>query len=465
MPDEPTRRDARTAAESTEAALAAATDARNTASLEHENSRLKQAESVRTHQTTMDAHQVAMEADRLGLQRLIDINNALLDASVDGIRFVDMTGRTLLANSVMRDLSSGIFGLPASAGFQDTAEIVERMSNAKPFLASMEAIARDPACATEDSFDLAGLGRAFDRTTGPVRDPAGELVGRIIVVHETTAAREVERLASDARRELDSSRLKSELVATVSHELRTPLTSILGFTELMLEHDVDDETRKRYLRTVHGEARRLTSLIDDFLDFEKIEAGHFALKLDAVELADLIRRQVDLFRLQSPSHRLWFSAPGPALTIFADRDRVSQVLANLLSNAIKYSPAGGEVTIAASSHRGYARVAVRDSGLGIPADQQAHVFTKFFRVDTADTRSIGGTGLGLALCREIVQAQSGRMGFESAEGTGSTFWFELPVAESAVGVRVCARVLAEDTDLRAPPADVRTVGECARAPR
>ena len=111
-----------------------------------------------------------------------------------------------------------------------------------------------------------------------------------------------------------------------------------------------------------------------------------------------------------------------------DRNRIGQVIANLLSNAIKYSPAGGAVTITAIPREGFARVMVSDSGLGIPKDQQAQVFTRFFRVDSSDTREIGGTGLGLALCHEIVTAHGGRIGFESTEGVGSTFSFALPLA-------------------------------------
>jgi signal transduction histidine kinase len=221
----------------------------------------------------------------------------------------------------------------------------------------MEAIAADPHCATQDDFELADVRRAFQRHTGPVRDSAGELIGRIIVVREITAERE-------------AARLKSELVATVSHELRTPLTGVLGFAELLMHHRLDEATSKRYLKTIHSEAQRLTALVDDFLDVQKIEAGRFTLALESFELGELLEHEVELFGAQSANHKLEFAAVDEPLAMVGDRNRVGQVIANLLSNAIKYSPAGGTVTITATPREGFARVQVSDSGLGIPADQR-----------------------------------------------------------------------------------------------
>jgi PAS domain S-box-containing protein len=358
-------------------------------------------------------------AHQLYLQRMVDINGALLDASVDGIRLVDLEGRSLLANSVIERQWDEVFKLPKYTTLQAGAAILaHRLVDPAAYRATMLAILNDPECTTKDEFELVEERRAFQRHTGPVHDSAGVLIGRIVVMREITAERE-------------AARLKSELVSTVSHELRTPLTGVLGFAELLLRCDLDDDTRRRYAETIQGEAQRLTALVDDFLDLQTIEAGRFALAHDSFDLCELVRHQVELCSAQPGGQRVAFAAPVGPLALSADRNRIGQVIANLLSNAIKYSPGGGAVTITAAQGAGVIRISISDCGVGIPAAQQAQVFTRFFRVDSSDTRAIGGTGLGLALCEEIVTAHGGSIGFDSSEDVGSTFWFELPNASSA----------------------------------
>jgi signal transduction histidine kinase len=226
----------------------------------------------------------------------------------------------------------------------------------------------------------------------------------------------------------ESEQLKSELVSIVSHEIRTPLASVLGFTALLRQREVDEDTRSRYLEIIETQGHRLAALLDEFLDVQRIEEGQLELVHAPVDLAAVLTAQVELFSGQSDLHRLELTLRGARLRVSGDADRLAQVIANLLSNAIKYSPEGGLVEIVGERTGDTVRVSVRDEGLGIPEDQRDRIFTKFFRGDAAAS-GITGSGLGLAFARAIVVALGGRMDFTSAAGKGSTFWFELPAAE------------------------------------
>ncbi len=230
----------------------------------------------------------------------------------------------------------------------------------------------------------------------------------------------------DQNRQLrDSERLKSDLVNTVSHELRTPLSGVLGFTKLLLTREFDTETRRHYLGIVDAQARRLSQLIDDFLDVRTIEEGRFERAREVVDLGVLLRDEATLYSLQSEKHELALDLPETPLPVLGNADRLRQVIGNLLSNAIKYSPQGGRVKVTAGVHGDAIRVEVQDEGIGIPAEQQARIFTKFFRADAAAS-GITGTGLGLAVSRDIIESHGGQIGFFSTEGEGTTFFVELP---------------------------------------
>ena len=263
-------------------------------------------------------------------------------------------------------------------------------------------------------------------------DGPGE-VGELERTFNTMAA-SLERTVADLEernRTLgESEQVKSELVSNVSHELRTPLASVLGFSSLMLDREVTPEETRRYLEVIRTEARRLAALLNDLLDLQRVEQDALELRSDEVDLNELLSTQITLYSAQSDAHELKFEPAGEPLTVRGDRDRLAQVVGNLLSNAIKYSPGGGVVEVSATAIGDEAWIWVRDEGLGIPGGHQEQIFTKFFRGDVGRELGISGTGLGLVLARQIVEAHGGHIGFESESGQGSTFWLQLPVSRS-----------------------------------
>jgi two-component system phosphate regulon sensor histidine kinase PhoR len=225
-------------------------------------------------------------------------------------------------------------------------------------------------------------------------------------------------------------RAKNDFIATVSHELRTPMTAVLGAAKTLLRDDIEltADRRRQLLEMISAQGMRLTQITEEVLLANRLDRGDLRIDRERVDLAALARDAVDAMRAQLPESVTLVADTGGngALAALGDRDRIEQVLLNLIDNAVKYSPDGGEVVVRTTPTATSARVEVADHGVGIPARDQEAVFEKFFRGDPQHRAAPGGTGLGLYICRELVQRMGGSIGVRSAPGSGSTFWFELP---------------------------------------
>ncbi|MGH7263379.1 MAG: PAS domain S-box protein, partial [Candidatus Rokuibacteriota bacterium] len=254
-------------------------------------------------------------------------------------------------------------------------------------------------------------------TISATRDEVGRVTGFSTIARDITERKTIERL-------------KDEFIGTVSHELRTPLTAIRGHLELVLEGDAGPigPLQREFLGIADQNTERLGALINDLLDVEKLEAGKMRMARDPVDLAAVLREVVSTFRLQAERKGLAFRAAiDDGLVVAGDRDRLIQVFVNLVSNAIKYTPRG-EVGITASREDGQPSIVVHDTGIGMSAEEQKQLFTKFFRSQAPVVRDAGGTGLGLVIAKGIVEGLGGRILVESRPGQGTRFSVLFPPA-------------------------------------
>jgi two-component system phosphate regulon sensor histidine kinase PhoR len=267
----------------------------------------------------------------------------------------------------------------------------------------------------ETLLHLPGSGKTFELRVSPLGAGQPEPPSSLILFFDVTRLEALERVRRD-------------FVADVSHELRTPLTSIKAFVENLIEERLADSAEAlRFLEIVRKHADRMGDLIDDLTDLSLIETGSVTLdvtRLDAAAVAREVAAQL-AFRARAADVEIQLDLPVPFL-LDADRRRLEQVLVNLVDNAIKFNKRGGRVRVGGEIADDHPRIAIEDSGVGIPPDALEQVFHRFFRVDTARSRELGGTGLGLAIVKHLMRLHDGRVTVASEPGRGSTFTLEFP---------------------------------------
>ncbi|MDQ2951059.1 MAG: ATP-binding protein, partial [Chloroflexota bacterium] len=251
----------------------------------------------------------------------------------------------------------------------------------------------------------------------------GLLLAGGVVLSLTTLRQQ--RLAMEDLMRLNKA--KSDFVSVVSHEFRTPLTGIMGFSEMIRDEELTPTETKDFAADINKDANRLSRMITEMLDLDRMEAGRMQADRELIDLDAILRETSARQGANAPSYQIALKIADALPQIWADRDRITQVLTNLISNAIKYSPDGGAIEVGAEVQKDMAHVWVRDHGMGIPEGSIEEVFERYSRLQNTKTRTIKGTGLGLPIVREIAKMHGGRAWAESTLGSGSTFHVTLPI--------------------------------------
>ncbi|MDO8885391.1 response regulator [Candidatus Oleimmundimicrobium sp.] len=259
--------------------------------------------------------------------------------------------------------------------------------------------------------------------TNPVVDERGNFLGFVRTLHDITFQREINTM-------------KDEFVSTVSHDFRIPLTSIKGYVDLILDGEAGkfNDMQKEFLTIVKQNSDRLISMINDFLDISRIESGKMNFDIKPENIKSMIHDVVSTFQrfINEKKMEIEIKVPDKLPNILADHDRIIQVLNNLVSNSIKYTPPNGKVVVEVCEKGNYIVVSISDTGVGISTKDQEKLFTKFYRVDSSLIQETGGSGLGLSICKTIIERHGGKIWVESKEEKGSKFSFSLPALKVEV---------------------------------
>jgi two-component system phosphate regulon sensor histidine kinase PhoR len=340
-----------------------------------------------------------------------NLSTAILGSMVEGVAVVNASERLLFANGGFAE----ILGLQAP--LKSGSALVEIVRQTELIEAVRHVLHGD---ARVESEIATGTLRQhfFAATVASVR--AGETLGAVVVLHDITELRRLERVRRD-------------FVANVSHEFKTPLTAIQGFAETLLAGAIDDaQNRGRFLEIILEHARRLARLTDDLLRLSQLDSDRLELEIDEVSVTQIVDSCLATAQHRASENGLKLSVdiPEQMPTVAGDQRRLAEVLQNLLDNARQYTLPGGEIVLSAEAHELEVVFTVADTGIGIPQADQSRIFERFYRVDAARSREAGGTGLGLAIAKHLIEAQGGRIWVESEIGKGSRFYFSVPIFDA-----------------------------------
>lgn len=363
----------------------------------------------------------------------------LIEGAPDGILQVDDRGTIILSNRAAETLFGYSHDELVGRSVDDLVPEARRTGHAehranfakagvvRPMGIGLELYARrkdGSECPVEISLSPVSTGLGTN-ITAVIRDVTERkrIEEQVRTLQESYMA-ELQARQKEAQR---LNQLKDEFLASVSHELRTPLHTILGFTDLLSEELEGplNETQREFVRHIHRDSEHLLELINDVLDLSRIESGGLRLHTESLPLREAILEAVSGIKAHADAKSVDMRVDDLGdLCVIADPARLRQILYNLLSNAVKFTPAGGSVTIGARANGTAARITVADTGIGMSQEEQTHIFDRFFQV----SNKTGGAGLGLAICKQLVEIQGGSISVESKAGAGSQFNVELPMS-------------------------------------
>jgi len=343
-----------------------------------------------------------------------NLSSAILGSMVEGVAVVSRGERLVFANDGFAEILE--LGVPPRPG----SSLVETVRQTE-LIEAVRAVLRGAPRVEAEIVTGTLRQHFFAVTVASVK--AAENSGAVIVLHDITDLRKLERIRRD-------------FVANVSHEFKTPLTAIQGFAETLLAGAMDDpQNRLRFLQIILDHSRRLARLTDDLLELSRMDADRVDLEVDRLSVSQFVQSCIETTQRSAAEKNLRVSVnlKTSLPDIAADRRRLAEVLQNLLDNAVQYTPSGGRITVSASSEGDEVEFTVSDTGIGIPKVDQPRIFERFYRVDVARSREVGGTGLGLSIAKHLVEAHGGRIWVESEVGQGSQFHFTVPVFQSPNG--------------------------------
>ncbi len=350
------------------------------------------------------------------------------------------------------------------ADISDPQELIARAKSLSaelgtPITPGFAALVFKASRGIEDIYELTYIRKDGSRFPAVVsvtalRDKGEEIIGYLLIGTDNTARQQVEterarldQLLMDKNIELESARdlaektnrAKSDFLANMSHELRTPLNSVIGFSEVLLDQlfGVINAKQQEYINNILYSGRHLLSLINDILDLSKVEAGMMALDLNNFSVREALEASVMMLKERAFKGGISLHlklAPPADVSIGADQRRLKQILFNLLSNAVKFTPAGGCVKVSAVRDGHFIEITVADTGMGIKADDIPKLFQSFTQLESVYIKKFEGTGLGLALTRQLVELHGGRIWVKSEFGAGSRFIFTLPLTPVAIKI-------------------------------